>query len=250
MYPDIDEIRIMPSDELRALSDYLGFYSRKNKSIFGIISRWLPNKFHDSIFPDATSIFTILPVYGIPPAFASENKELAKIPQTLSDASVARGIRFISDHHLDPQKVLILVPYARSSSSIPCGELDGVVDFYHKHGFKVYTTTIGQEKPVDKTEPLSISADVLFSLISQGAVVIGVQCGLIDVCEWMHLTDRIIKDYLLIRDPDYLFFGNRKGDISRRIEKKEYGYTIAVSSEEDRKSLGNDIIELSRKFLD
>ena len=61
------------------------------------------------------------------------------------------------------------------------------MDFYHIHGFRTFTAAVAGQKPVNKTEPVNIPADVLFDNISRGAVVIGVQNGMLDACEYMCL---------------------------------------------------------------
>ena len=99
------------------------------------------------------------------------------------------------------------------------------------------------------TEPISLPADIVLAMIQKGLVVVGVQCGMVDVCEWMELTKRIIKVFVLKTNLDKLYYNNRNGDINKKVEKKDFGYTIAVSSEQDYKELNDKIIELSRKII-
>ena len=232
MNPRVNEVKILTADVMYAIVNHL----RILKKFF-------------LVYPDADTLNGVLPIYGIPEKFAEKNKHLQQIPHTLGKKSIETGMRFVIENHLFPEKTLILVPYARGSSSIEPDHLIRVADHFRKLGFRIFTNTVNDGDPVSGTETISASADVVLYVISQGAVVIGVQCGMLDACEWMDLSKRVIKVYRLEKAKDWLYFNNRNGDLGNRIEKKSFGYTIAVSTEEDCMRLEDDIIALSRKMI-
>lgn len=101
------------------------------------------------------------------------------------------------------------------------GYLDSIADLYKSCGYRVFSNVFGDSQMAVKgTETISLPADVLLSVIRRGVSVIGVQCGLLDACEWMHLTNKIIKVYLLETEKDEYHYSNRTNTPDQKIEKK------------------------------
>ena len=225
---DVDEAVIMTMQELKVINRYR-----------------IHDQKHVRIYKDAPSPPEIFPVYHIPDEYAQEHPELWMIPKNLGTDSVKTAESLLLEMGLDPLKTLLLVPYARSTTQLELDRFKPVVDLYKKAGYRILLNAFESQETLDGTEAVNWYADVMLAAVQKGFMVIGVQSGFMDACEWMDLTKRIIKIYLLYTEKDYYFFGNRDGDVNKKIEKKDYGYTIAVSSQEDMEKLGDDIIDLS-----
>lgn len=232
MNPDIDEVRILPAHNLKELQDYC-----------------LERGDATRLFRDSYHPFELIPIYHLPMEYFDENPELWKIPESLGEESLAKAKEFLSKEGIDPRKPVLLIPYAATSSSLGPDMLKPVADHYVASGYRVLTNVFGDgQQEVEGTEPVSLPADVLLSVIQHGVTVVGVQCGLLDTCEWMHLTDRIIKVFLLETKKDKFYYSNRTKNTDQKIEEKDWGYTIAVSSEQDYLDLSDNIIRLGKKL--
>lgn len=234
-YVDVDGIICLDKKELLFWQDY----AQKKISNFEV-----PNMYGPRDIAKRT-----LKACGIPESFIEQNQEYLRIPDGVREASLTKANKYLGQKNLEIDKVVIFVPCAGSSSAIDYENLNKVVNFYKELGYSVFTNAGYGEKLIEGTEIISEAADVVYALVQMGATIIGVQCGLMDGCEWMKFAAKRIKVSVLKTENDFVFYYNRKHTLERRIERRTTGAVIAVSKKDDAKQLSDDIIELSCYYL-
>lgn len=234
MNADIDEVRILPE---AVLKDFEKLCKEGGNP--------------DNLFRDHYSAPEICPIYKLTQEDCDKHPDLLEIPDHIGGISEKKAKVYLRENGLDPSKTLLLVPYSGSASSIDPARLEPVIDLYRSSGYRVLTNVFGDgEKAAEGTESFSLPADVMFSAIRQGMTVIGVQCGLLDVCEWMHLTDKMIKIFMLKTKQDRFYYSNRAKNPDQKIEKKEWGYSVAVSTDQDYRDLRDQLVTMGRALLE
>lgn len=224
---EIDEIRVFSEKELERLQWYA-----KNKN----------NAYH--IHPDASTAEEELALYAIPESFCKNNQKILEIPNSLSSESMEYAQRYIEDHSLDINKTIILAPFAGSSSSVDINRLSQLVDYYVKRGYSLFTNAAPEQTVVPLTSRLFLLPDQLLGLVAHGAIVVGVQSGFMDICEWMNLSHKLIKIFVLKNSLDYAYYSKRVNSENGRIQKFGNGISISVSNNAEEDSLSTDLIAL------
>ncbi len=233
MNKDIDEVRILSSENLLKLENYC----RADKNI-------------NNLFRDAYAVDELGPIYNFTKEYIDAHSGILTIPNRIGEESEKKAKAFLAKRKLDPLKTLLLVPYAASSSSLDVDSIKSVVKFYLASGYRVLTNAYGEgQKIADGSELLDVPADVLLSLIRQGMTVISVQCGIADSCAWMNLSDRLIKIYILKTERDRYYFSKRKMNTEQKIKQTGFGYTVVVSTDQDCKDLNENLIRLSKLLI-
>ena len=205
------------------------------------------NHFH--LYSDAYGPYHVSEEYKIPYEFVKNNLEYFRIPETVNKQFEDDAYSFAIENGIQPEKTVILAPYAGSSSSLPYGLLDQVVTFYKRLGFRVFTNAGLSEKPLVDTELLSEPANIVFGIISMGATVIGVQSGFMDSCEWLNLTHKRIKVFYIDSEHDKEYLDNYCYSLERHIERRGSAVTIVVSNEEQKRVLCEEIESLGMYYM-
>ncbi len=89
--------------------------------------------------------------------------------------------RFSDLDSIPKGKSVIFSPYAKSVTAIDDKVWKNAIAFYAENGFKCYTNVVGDEKPLDGTEPISPTIAQLRSVIEQAGTFVGIRSGLCDV---------------------------------------------------------------------
>ena len=113
-------------------------------------------------------------------------------------------------------KAVIFSPYAKSVIPIEPKVWEEAVAFYNKKGFKCYTNTVGDEKPLLGTDAISPSLLEMRSVVERAGTFVGIRSGLCDVI-------REAKAKKIALYPDYYYSDTRWRAIDiYKIEKFEY----------------------------
>lgn len=208
-------------------------------------SKW--NHYH--LFTDSYGPFHTSEVYKIPYEYVKNNLEYFRINDIVNGQFANDSLAYVKEKEINPEKTLILVPYAGSSSSLPFECLDPLIKHYQNLGFRVFTNAGLSESPLLGTEPLTEPANVVFGIINMGATVIGVQSGFMDSCEWLNLTHKRIKIFWINTEHDKEYLHNYNYSLERHVERRGSGVTVVVSDEEQKKILCDEIKNLGRYYL-
>lgn len=76
---------------------------------------------------------------------------------------------------------VILAPYAKSVTALPDRIWKEIVEDYRKQGYQVFTNVVGDERPLEGTEPISPGIREMKSVAERAGIFIGIRSGLCDV---------------------------------------------------------------------
>lgn len=204
---------------------------------------------HYYLYSDSYGPFHVSEVYKIPYEYVKKNLEYFRISEAVNTLFADDALEYVKEKEINPEKTLILAPYAGSSSSLPYDILNPIIISYKKMGFRVFTNAGLSEKPLNGTELLSEPANIVFGIISMGATVIGVQSGFMDSCEWLNLTHKRIKVFFIDTEQDKEYLHNYSYSLERHIERRGSAVTIVVSNEEQKRLLCGEIESLGLYYL-
>ena len=224
---EVDEIRVLPKQELERLQWYA-----TNKS----------NAYR--IHPDASTLEEEVTLYEIPQFFCDENRDMLEIPHMLSAESMDSARQYIEENSLDINRTIVLAPYAGSSSSVDINNLSQLADYYIRKKYSVLTNAAPEQAVVPFTDRVFLLPDQLLGLVAQGAVVVGVQSGFMDICEWMNLSHKLVKIYVLKNALDYSYYNKRVDCKNGRIQEFKNGVSISVTNSMEESHLSSDLITL------
>ena len=113
-------------------------------------------------------------------------------------------------------KSVIFSPYAKSVTAIDSKVWKDAVTYYSEAGYKCYTNVIGDEVPLEETEPISPSLLEMCSVVERAGTFIGIRSGLCDI-----LREAKAKKIALY--PDYNYCDTKWKAIEMyNIEQFEY----------------------------
>ncbi|MFR1632143.1 MAG: hypothetical protein ACLSU0_03135 [Oscillospiraceae bacterium] len=98
---------------------------------------------------------------------------------------------------VDPTKLVILCPIAKSSSMLPTLIWEKFAAYAKNEGYKVYTNVGPNEKPISGTKELPVGIDEIVCLSNMGAKIVGVQCGLMDILSWAKCGNYVVLNPIL-----------------------------------------------------
>lgn len=78
-------------------------------------------------------------------------------------------------------KAVVFSPYAKSVTAIDPNVWQNAVEYYNSAGYKCYTNVVGDEKPLDGTEPISPSLMEMRSVVERAGTFVGIRSGLCDI---------------------------------------------------------------------
>ena len=107
-------------------------------------------------------------VYGLPKETVP-SKPLGDLPTYKDVGNIPKG------------KAVIFSPYAKSVIAINPKVWTSAVDYYSKTGYKCYTNVVGDEQPLEGTEPISPSLLEMTSVVEWAGTFIGIRSGLCDI---------------------------------------------------------------------
>lgn len=246
-YKGVDEVITLTKEELYLLREY----SKSEMCIHNIyddtyklIKSWgEPN---------------LCSIYKIPETFLFDNPEMIRFPQKMTSISMKNAQVFSEQNKTIPERSVIIMPYAQSSGSIDQNMFKEIIAYYHKIGYTVFSNVGLGEEILVGTIPISEPADVVFSMASMGAIMIGVQSGIMDSLEWFDINIKFIFISMLNAGENIRMFYNKSKlivspppphDLSHRIERRKGAVSIAIATEQDKLNFSNDVIAQSQIFI-
>ena len=207
---------------------------------------------HKNIFPDEDSAANMLKwnLYktgtfayrmNLPKEFVAQ--EAGKL--NITEKILTESKKYILSNSMDASKSIILCPVAQSNSLLSKTFWDKVIQNLRDKGYVVYTNVGTNEQPLEGTNPLCVSIDVLCGLVSYGCRVIGVQSGLLDLLIWLKQDFSITVLSVIKTERDLQFAKNRGlvDEVTKRekvtyikidnIEEKDYVALIMEATEND-----------------
>ena len=127
-----------------------------------------------------------------------------------------RGCVYKDIESIPKGKSVIFSPYAKSVTAIDSKVWKDAVAYYSESGYKCYTNVIGDEVPLERTEPISPSLLEIRSAVERAGTFIGIRSGLCDI-----LREAQAKKIALY--PDYNYCDTKWKSIEMyNIEQFEY----------------------------
>ena len=78
-------------------------------------------------------------------------------------------------------KVVIINPYSTTMRYVTMTLYEKLCDILISHGYKVYTNIVGDQKPVEGSEPLQCSIEELYSIACNIPLIVSVRSGILDL---------------------------------------------------------------------
>ena len=76
---------------------------------------------------------------------------------------------------------MILSPYAKSVTALSDNMWKQIIENYKEKNYQVFTNVVGDEKPLEGTEPICPKLSEIRSLVEHAGTFIGIRSGLCDV---------------------------------------------------------------------
>lgn len=106
-------------------------------------------------------------VFGLP----SDTRPLAP-----TRWSLYKDLELIEKNH-----AVILSPYAKSVTALPEKIWKDIVCDYQRQGYQIFTNVVGEEKPLEGTQPISPAICEMKSVVERAGTFIGIRSGICDV---------------------------------------------------------------------
>lgn len=196
LFPEVDDVVILSSDELSALEAYA------NSGIC----------VHTTLHPDEDrKNWLKAEMFGVPSI--SWNlcipNELEKGYPVISERVVQAGIDILNRENVVPKKVLILCPYAKSSTYMSGEIWEKIILKYTEREYTIFTNVAPNEQELHGTRRLQVPVDALVGMVYQGCEMIGLQSGLVDTLVWSGLKTRMAVIIYAKRAQDLQYAYNR-----------------------------------------
>lgn len=231
VYPNIDEFIVLTRTELSDLTYFL-----------------------DNIEPGIYRVYS--DDYGISPpmkrtyllpndlTFASE---MLRLPKKLDERSIKKANEVLEEHNATPAKTVVFLPRSYSSSSIPEELLTKAICFFKENGYTLFTNAGGDTEPtLSGTYRLDVAPTTVLALGQMGCLMIGAQCGMMDMMQWFKININCIIVFLLQSKNDFTYSRNR--GLTKRITHKETSTYIMLGADEIGQ-LSDEIIAQSKYYI-
>ena len=163
----------------------------------------------------------------------------------VSSNSIDEAKKVMQQYEVDPNRVVVICPYARSSSMLSENQWMPIVDFLKQNGYFVFTNTGPKEKELKNTTRLQVPVDVFCGLGALGCSFIGVQSGIIDILKWIGIDVKLVCISLLFTPHDKRFALARR--LKSQVERRENTTHIVI----EKNTIQNfsDIVIANIRFL-
>lgn len=224
---DVDEVRVLSPKELK----YIQWFAMNTNNAY-------------QIHPNASTAEEEISLCSIPDSYWKNNLNLLEIPHSLLKESVDYAERYIKDHAINIENTIILAPYAGSSSSVNIKQLSKLANHYKNKNYCVLTNAAPNQEVVEFTDRVFLLPDQLLGLVTKGPIVVGVQSGFMDICEWMDLSHKLVKIHVLKNSMDFAYYNKKVSPGCERVQKFRNGISIYVSNTDEEEKLSDDLINL------
>lgn len=231
MCEDVDDIIILDQNGLDLLSVYA----------------LLPNKIHRNLYPDrchnSYEMLNLYNMYALNKCIMLPIKFQHEYPSRFgfSDKIINETNKLISELNINIAKTIILVPLARSSSSLTQEDLQLLIDYTNNNGYDVYTNCGPNQEALDGTKRLEVPLDIFSSIVNMGAMVVGVQCGIMDLLLWLKKPNIKVITVMPIREHFDDYYAKRR-NITEQITKVD-NFTFIKKEENEPEQLDELILQ-------
>lgn len=231
IYPNIDRIIVLQKSEMADLQYYLS-----NCGSSGY-----------RIYQDDFGISPAIKREYMLPSDLSFANEMLRLPGRVNGMSISNAQRILDEHNAVPSKTVILLPNSYSSSSLPPELMEETINYFNKLGYTVFTNAgSDKEETLNGTYRLTAPPVTVLALGQMGCLMIGAQCGMMDMMRWFRLNINCIIVFLLLLKNDFTYSKNR--GLTDRITYKETVTYIMLSADETH-TLSENIIRESQYFI-
>ena len=85
---------------------------------------------------------------------------------------------------IEQGNAILFSPYAKSVTALPGSLWEQIVDSYLQKGYQCFTNVVGDEQPLDGTQPISPKIAEIQSLAEYAGAFIGIRSGICDVLKY------------------------------------------------------------------
>lgn len=103
------------------------------------------------------------------------------LPVETEPVRPVRWEKYAGNSRIENGRAVILSPYAKSVVALPGNIWEQIIEDYSKKGYQVFTNVVGDEKPLEGTEPIRLKLSEIKSAVEQAGTFIGIRSGLCDV---------------------------------------------------------------------
>lgn len=243
--PDIDDFIVCTPDELLCLQAY-ALSDRCIHRLYAESERML--EAWNGVIP------TQLEIYGIPEDYYFNNRELFRECDSMSIEALFKVSEMLDRKGISAEKTVVIAPRALSSSELPYSSYIKCIQWFKKIGYSVFTNIGIDEEVIDGTEALSLPAEELFALAQLGALIIGVQSGLMDTIKRMNIVFKNIALHNMASECDIAVYGrgltvssNRSKD--ERILWKKAGADVSFVGENEKACASEMIMDIAGYYV-
>lgn len=239
LYNSADDVIVLDNNELIDI----GYYAKSGICTHFNLHRGDIGQYGDRIgIQEVTTVYKIGGISwltNVPMKFPGKEDRMLS-SQEIKEESINEAKKILKTHDIDACRMIILCPYAQSSSQMEEKYLQKAIEYFHKNDYLVFTNVGKNQVEMKNTKRLFTPVDVFVALGYMGATIIGVQSGIIDTPVRFFSTISVINIHLLIRPIDYKFMIDRK--VSLPIDRKTNAVHMKIEP--------NELDDFSDKLID
>lgn len=103
------------------------------------------------------------------------------LPMETNPAPPVCWEEYPENSRIEKGKAVILSPYAKSVTTLPGNIWEQIAEDFREKGCQVFTNVVGDEKPLEGTEPICPKLSEMKSAVERAGAFIGIRSGLCDV---------------------------------------------------------------------
>lgn len=225
LYKTVNHVIVLPSDKLYDLGIYAKSALCQHSNLFrdeaGMNGDMIGVQYEDTVYKIPSHRYH----WGVAFPLKDEN-EIKKTGRYISQKTSEAILEICESQDIKPQNLLILCPYARSSSMLPNAIWEKFANTQESQGYHVYTNVTENEKEINGTRRLTVPFDVLVALGEEGAVIVGVQSGAMDIVHRMDCGIYNINIHVLLNPYDFKCVRDRRVNIPLDRKVNTYHYSV------------------------
>lgn len=231
VYPDIDEFIILSKPELSDLEYFLKNCNSKDYNFY---------------LDEDVICSKLIRTYLLPDDISFAN-DMLRLPSKLSDASIENAKKVLEEYNAVPSKTVVFLPHSYSSSSLPEELLTKAIGFFKQMGYTIFTNAGSiNEATLSGTHRLNVPPTTVLALGHMGCLMIGAQCGMMDLMRWFKININCMIVFLLLSKNDITYSKNR--GLSDPITHFET-VTYIMLDQNETEQLSDNIIREAQYFI-
>lgn len=231
LYPDVDDIIVVSPKEVQAIKTYAHTFCPEAPSLFGDAMIWT-DPYMERAFYGTYELLHHLPV---PSALRQQEPSSTR----LSEDSLEESRQWLQTQQLDPKNMILLAPYAQTSSSLTQEECNPLISYGNTLGYRIFTNCSPTEPALEGTEKVVLPLDLCCGLATLGCKIVGTQSGFVDLLRWLQeprLSPLVVLQQQLPCEVDWA----KEWNLSCGVSKLEEAIYL-VTKPEEKEDLGERI---------